>query len=97
MRERFGRAAFYPTDLLEEKVVLYGAGKFGRDLYRRLQMDKKHEVVLWVDKKAESYQKQGLTSVHHVFEINRTEYDQIVIAVMAKELAHKIGEELISY
>lgn len=97
LRERFGRAAFYPTDLLEEKVVLYGAGKFGRDLYRRLQMDKKHEVVLWVDKKAESYQKQGLTSVHHVFEINRTEYDQIVIAVMAKELAHKIGEELISY
>ncbi len=97
LRERYGRAAFYPTELLEEKVVLYGAGKFGKDLYRRLQMDKQHEIVLWVDKDAESCRKQGLTDVHCISEINRVKYDQIVIAVMAKELACMIRNELISY
>lgn len=94
---RFGRAAFYPTDLLEEKVVLYGAGKFGRDLYRRLLKDDKHEIVLWVDKEAESCQKQGLTDVHSASDINGVVYDQVVIAVTAEELADSIRNDLISY
>lgn len=94
---RFGRAAFYPVNLLEGRVILYGAGKFGKDLYHRLEEDKEHEVVLWVDKKAEDYRKQGLSNIHYISDIENVDYDQIVIAVMAKELSEAIRAELIGY
>lgn len=95
--KQFGRAAFYPVNLLEARIILYGAGKFGRDLYHRLEKDEEHEVVLWVDKKAEYYRKQGFVDIHCVADIENLEYDQIVIAVMAKELADEIRAELIGY
>lgn len=95
LREHYGRAAFYPVRLLEERIVLYGAGKFGQDLYKRLMEDGEHEVILWVDKKATSYREQGLTDVHNVTEIAGVAYDQIVIAVMDKKLAGDIWGELL--
>lgn len=94
LRSRYGRAAFYPVRLLEERIVLYGAGKFGQDLYNRLIKDKKHKIVLWVDKNAAACQQRGLTSVHSVSEIGEAAYDQIVIAVMDQELADVIRGEL---
>lgn len=95
--DHFGRAAFYPVRLLERRVILYGAGKFGRDLYHRLTEDEEHEIILWVDKNAEEYRKQGLVDIHCVSEIKNVQYDQIVIAVMAKELADTIRAELMGY
>ena len=97
LRDLFGRAAAYPVNLLEERVVLYGAGRFGQDLYHRLMEEKEHEVVLWADKKAEDYRKQGFVNIHCISDIKNVEYDQIVIAVMAKELADEIRTELVGY
>ncbi len=91
---RYGRAAFYPIRLLEEKVVLYGAGKFGQDLYYRLKTDPEHEVVLWVDKDAEACRANGLLEVYDVSAIDLKSKVQIVIAVMAEELADRIHHEL---
>ncbi len=91
----FHRAAFYPVRLLEEKLVLYGAGKFGQELYNRLIKDPEHEIVLWVDKKADVCQRQGLTDVHFVDMIIKASYDQIVVAVMSKEMAEGIRTELV--
>lgn len=94
LRERYARAAFYPVRLLEERVVLYGAGKFGQDLHKKLMEDEEHQIVLWVDKKAAACRQQGLTEVCDVSEIAGVSYDQIVIAVMDKALADAIREEL---
>ena len=94
MRRRYGRAAFYPVRLLEERVVLYGAGKFGQDLYNRLTEDKEHEVILWVDKNAEACRGRGLANVHEVSGIKDVDYDQVVIAVMDENLADTIQNEL---
>ena len=94
LRERYAKAAFYPVRLLEERIVLYGAGKFGQDLYKRLIDDEDHQVVLWVDKKAAACRQQGLTDVHDVAEIAGVSYEQVVIAVMDKVLAAAIREEL---
>ena len=94
LRERYARAAFYPVRLLEARVVLYGAGKFGQDLYKRLMEDEEHQVVLWVDKKAAACRQQGLTDVRDVSEVAGASYDQIVIAVMDKVMADSIREEL---
>ena len=94
MPRRYGRAAFYPVRLLERRVVLYGAGKFGRDLYRRLSGDGEHEIVLWADKNAEKCRMQGLGEVQDVSVVTRAEYDQVVIAVMDRDVASGIRREL---
>ncbi len=91
---QYGRAAFFPIRLLEEKIILYGAGKFGQDLYKRLKEDEEHEVVLWVDRKAADYQKKGLNQVHDIAEIRKTADEQIVIAVVNGEVADEIFNEL---
>lgn len=96
LRRLYGRAAFYPVRLLDEKVILYGAGKFGQDLYKRLKEDEDHEIALWVDRAAELYQQKGIKDVQSVSEIGKISCDtQIVIAVMAEDLARKISAELI--
>lgn len=96
LTERYGRAAFYPVRLLEEKIILYGAGKFGQDLYARLKDDPEHEVVLWVDKNADLCQKKGLHEVCSVSEMNCPQAAdvQVVIAVMAEAVADEIRKEL---
>ncbi len=94
LRKRYGKAAFYPVRLLEKNIVLYGAGKVGQDLRRRLADDREHTVVLWADKNAAAYQQQGMEEVCDVSEISKVPYDQIVIAVMEKGLADAIRDEL---
>lgn len=94
LRRKYGRAAFYPIRLLERKIVLYGAGKFGQDLYQRLNNDENHEVVLWVDKNAAAFRERGITNVHRVQEIEKKSYDQVVIAVMDSVTAKEIQCEL---
>lgn len=94
IQRRFRRAASYPVRLLEEKIILYGAGKFGQDLYNRLLQDIEHKIVLWVDKNAEACRQQGLMDVHSVDAIKGASCDQIVIAVMSRDLADTIRKEL---
>lgn len=91
---RYGKSAFYPVRLLDEKIVLYGAGKFGKDLYSRLKEDEEHEVVLWVDKKAESCRQQGMTEVCDISKIDTVSELQIVVAVMSENVADGIRNEL---
>lgn len=87
---RYGRAAFYPVRLLDEKVILYGAGNFGQDLYNRLKVDQEHEVVLWVDKNAYDCRQKGLSQVCDISKIDIESDIQIVIAVMAETTADEI-------
>lgn len=93
-QERYGKAAFYPVRLLEKRIVLYGAGKMGQDLYHKLQDDGGHEVVLWVDKNAEECRQRTMSDIREVCEIEKVSFDQIVIAVVKKELAESICAEL---
>lgn len=92
--KRYGRAAFYPLRLLEEKILLYGAGKFGQDLYRRLKDDTEHEVVLWVDQNAEACRQKGLLEVSDISQIDVGSDEQIVIAVMDENVADGIRRDL---
>lgn len=91
--QKYGRAAFYPCELLEEKIVLYGAGKFGKRLYSRIREQGKSNIVKWVDKRAE--RDEGFeTNVEPVSSIENVDFDQVVIAVIDKKMAEEIREEL---
>ena len=96
LQKQYGRAAFYPIRLLDKKLIVYGAGKFGQELYRKLTTDGKHEVILWVDKNADSCRKSGLTQVRELSELDKELNAAIVIAVIKKELATEIGMELLN-
>lgn len=92
--QKIRESCLYPVRLLERKIVLYGAGKFGQDLYQRLTDDKNHEVVLWVDKNAADLRERGMTNVYSVQQIEKASYDQVVIAVMDGLTAREIQREL---
>ena len=92
--EKYGKAAFYPIRLLEEKIILYGAGKMGRHLYQRLFEDPEHSVVLWVDKQASAYRSQGIELVSDLLDLQKFDSEPIVIAVAAEKTALQIRREL---
>lgn len=75
------------------KLILYGAGKVGRDTYRQL-MEFGYDVLLWVDKGYQYYRKVGL-DVESPEEIARYNYDTIVIAVENETIADEIKKELL--
>lgn len=89
---------FYPNieTLLWKKIVIYGAGRVGKDYYKRFRIYSQLEIVAWVDKNSSEidvdYYEIG--PVRHIEEID---YDYIVIAVSKEELANEIRTELIRY
>lgn len=93
LREKYGRAAYYPCELLEENIILYGAGKLGQDLYGRIRDVGKSIVIKWVDKKLQG---EYPAEVESVDAIENVKYDQVVIAVMKEAVAEEIRLELIA-
>lgn len=76
------------------KIVIYGAGRFGRSIKIQIQSDNLEEKVAWVDQENDYYQSMGY-EVQPVEAIQEFEYDYIVIAVKREELASSIQKELI--
>lgn len=71
-----------PFDCVPEnsRIILYGAGDFGRALYTSIININFCQVVLWTDRFAESYVSQGLP-VNNIDLIGKLDYDYIVMAV----------------
>lgn len=83
----------YMNLLSEKRVILYGAGAVGRDLYRLHKSYKDLEIILWVDQNWEELQKEGL-AVCAVEKIYYASYDYIILAVKEEEAADAIGGSL---
>jgi len=71
----------------EDKVALYGAGRFGKQIHYYLE--KNGFDVLWVDKEAKEYQKQGLL-VKEREELLKTQYDILLIGVIDEGMTSDI-------
>ena len=92
----YGRAAYFPCVLLREKVVLYGAGKYGCDLYGKIWDWPYGEVVLWVDAAVRERQFRGKTvEVKQPDAVASIDFQQIVIAVAQEQAAREIYRELV--
>lgn len=77
------------TDGLRDKrIVLYGAGKAGRDYFRQLTK-MGYDVVLWVDSNSSE-----MENVREPRAILETEYDVILLAVSRPEYVESIKESL---
>lgn len=76
------------------KIILYGAGNVGQQLYKQLMASDKLEVVLWVDKDSFTYRKQGLP-VCRICDIFHVDYDAVIVAVARASIANEIEDLLI--
>ena len=78
-----------------KSVVIYGAGKVGRNYYAQLAKYEQVKVSLWVDKvpKKYSYEYHSVLSVNEILKVN---YDFIIIAVLKEQIAGEIKNELIN-
>lgn len=78
------------------RVVIYGAGGVGSQVYRYLTGSGLAEVVLWVDKKADYYQMNGLP-VEKPSAIGSLDgqYDYVLIANMSNTTAEEIRDYLL--
>ena len=70
-----------------DKIVVYGAGRFGKELVRFIKSQNKFSIVSWVDCNCK---------VDSIESLKHTKYDYIIIAVLIKEIANMIIEDLIS-
>ena len=79
--------------LEDKKIILYGAGKAGKDTYMQMY-NYEYSIVIWVDKNYKFYQEIGMPVVSPD-EILKVEYDLIYIAVGDVALAEKIRKNLL--
>lgn len=94
-RYRYWETERFPLELVGKKVVLYGGGKAGVDLYRRLTQETDAQVVLWADNQWRHCFAAQERKVYPAEEIKNVEYDQIIITVLDKDIAQKLKNELI--
>ena len=80
-------------EVLNKRVILYGAGGNSRALYRYLK--DKCEVVAWLDKAPEGKDMRCLHEILPADKLQELEFDYLVISVLSKNLAKSIKRELI--
>lgn len=78
------------------KIVLYGARSVGQTYYSQLRRTGYCDIVAWVDKGYQDYQKSGMINVSGIETIKNIEFDYIIIAVSHRDLCEKIKSDLIS-
>ncbi|SFL03599.1 hypothetical protein SAMN05216390_108111 [Lachnospiraceae bacterium KH1T2] len=92
MDERF----IFPFAMVEKgkKIIIYGAGNIGKELYSQMIITEYCKVVHWVDSNAAFYQEKGL-DVEDIHVIDDTVYDYIIIAIGRKDVADSVIKTLI--
>lgn len=79
--------------LIGKKIVLYGAGNVGYDLYMQLSKYQKIHIVEWIDKNFSKYSYKEM-EVHGLETINEMDYDIVLIAVKRKNVASDMKKAL---
>lgn len=77
------------------RVVLYGAWRFGQELYSYIQKSQFCDVVLWVDQNAEEYRTMGL-DVDIPEKIPEVQYDYIIMGTALFSVIQSMKKKLFS-
>ncbi len=76
-----------------ERIVLYGAGKVGKRIYKIIQEDGTHKISLWCDKNYEKFVDLGVDDPEL---INSVQYDIVIIAIRDEQTVHEVTRYLTS-
>ena len=83
-------------NLRGKKIVIYGAGNVGKDVYIQLCKYGDIEIVDWLDKNSDRYNYPYYT-VHNASLLPELEYDIILIAVLRERVAQSIKKDILAY
>lgn len=75
------------------RVALYGAGKFGQEIYKKTASVFPERITLWVDQNYKLYQEAQLP-VRPVEELLKQEYDVIILALVNEMTCEEIKRNL---
>ncbi len=77
----------------KKKCILYGAGEYGRTLYRILNNSNSYDVIAWTDMNSEKYknQRKKVIPVNEIFNIA---CDLIIIAIKDIKVANNVRKML---
>jgi len=88
-------------DFIEQRIVIYGAGKVGQSFYERItgkvKVGKKRyqsDVVLWLDENMASKSVKGMT-ISSPDAVRDVSFEQLIIAIKSKEIAEQVRSDLI--
>ena len=76
------------------KIVLYGAGGKGRELWELINYEKYCEIVLWVDKNAKELSMYN-SNIFEIEKIKKVQFDNVVIAIESKKIAYEVKQKII--
>lgn len=76
------------------KIVIYGAGMFGKAFYYHEKRVQEYQIALWVDRQYLKYEKQGYPVVCPD-RLSDTEYDIVLFAVLDENVKNSIKKGLL--
>ncbi|MBR0163315.1 MAG: glycosyltransferase family 2 protein [Lachnospiraceae bacterium] len=77
-----------------ETVAIYGAGKYGMNVYRKLSFS--HKVIAWVDQDFRYFQTMYCKRIESPEILSKTDSDKVVIAIKDSNTAKNVMAELVS-
>lgn len=87
---------FKDVNILEGKrIIVFGAGRVGRDYYAQIRRYTDCKVVAWVDSHPERYDYSHI-KLYNIDNLDSMEFDLLVIAVKRAEIADEICTQLIA-
>lgn len=76
-----------------KQIVIYGAGKVGRDYYAQISRYTDCVIEAWIDKYPEKYQYPHI-NIYGLEILKSIKFDILIIAVMKEKIANEIYNEL---
>ena len=96
IRHKKGRKLQLCQELDGKRVILYGAGKAGKEYYLQILKNESIKIVAWVDKKLADkeiyYQRIQKPEI-----IEEIDFDYVLITVADKKIADEITEEIVRF
>jgi glycosyltransferase involved in cell wall biosynthesis len=89
---------YLPVDILglAKSVVLYGAGKVGKEYYRELKMHPEYKLTAWIDKNYEACNMPDI-EIKPVESISQLEYDIVLLGTMYEGMADDMRKTLMEF
>lgn len=78
------------------KVVIYGAGAFGKNIFKILNQSQYAEIVGWIDENYTAYQKEGI-QVDSPKILQKIEFDYVILGVLMAHIRDDIIQLLKKY
>lgn len=75
------------------RIVIYGAGQVGKEIYYVQSELSLYKIVVWVDKRHEEYSKLGM-NVCSPYDLVKYDFDYIIIAVKDEKIFNEIYDEI---